>query len=83
METVKEKPMTFKEFSAWCNERAADGCWGFNEARICIDVIREVRKQPRRKQETFWQGVNWAADIENAIVIPTNKKIREAFEWKQ
>lgn len=77
MKTVKEKLMTFKEFSAWCNERAADGCWGFSEAQLCIAVIEEVLRQPRRKQETFWQGVNWAADIENAIVIPTNKKIKE------
>lgn len=24
--------MKFKEFSAWCNDRACDGCWGMTEA---------------------------------------------------
>lgn len=79
METVKERPMTFKEFRVWCNQRASDGCWGLNEAQICISVVKEVLKQPRRKQETFWHGVNWAIDIENSIVIPTNQKIKEKF----
>lgn len=31
--------MTFKEFESWCNDRAADGCWGIVTAIICIDNI--------------------------------------------
>jgi hypothetical protein len=79
METVKEKPMTFKEFSAWCNERAADGCWGLNTAKICIKIIDKVQKERFWRREKAWQAINDELQIEKLIVIPINKKIKEIF----
>lgn len=49
--------MKFKEFSEWCNRRAADGCWGSAEALACIRCIDEVNEKPWWKREKFWQ--NW------------------------
>lgn len=68
--------MTFKEFEEWCNERACDGCWGMNEALFCTDIIGAVQEQPRRKQEAFWQGINYIVDIEK-LVMTINEKIKE------
>lgn len=79
METVKEKPMTFKEFSAWCNERATDGCWGLNTAKICIKIIDKVQKERFWRREKAWQAINDELQIEKLIVIPINKKIKEIF----
>ena len=36
--------MKFREFVSWCNQRAADGCWGMLEAMVCVDIIETVRK---------------------------------------
>lgn len=30
--------MKFKEFTKWCNYRTCDGCWGMQEATICIRI---------------------------------------------
>lgn len=71
--------MTYKEFEKWCGDRACDGCWGIETARICIVVMREVRKKPFWKRERFWQTINISMDIEDRYVIPTNKKIEEVM----
>ena len=71
--------MTFKEFAKWCNERACDGCWGFNEAIICIDAGSQIRKLPFWKREKAWREINSKLEIEERIVVPTNKKIEEYF----
>lgn len=47
--------MTFKEFTAWCNERACDGRWGMVEAMVCIDLMAEIRKLSFWKREKFWR----------------------------
>ena len=47
--------MTFKEFTAWCNERACDGRWGMVEAMVCIDLMAEIRKLSFWKRENFWR----------------------------
>lgn len=41
--------MRFKEFVAWCNERACDGYWGMMQAITCIDILEQIRKKP------FWR----------------------------
>lgn len=68
--------MSFKEFLAWCNERACDGCWGLIEAMICIDVITEVGKKPFWKREKFWRET-YMTEVIREIVNPTNQKIGE------
>ena len=38
----KFKTMTYKEFKAYCNERACDGKWSMDEALKCIAIIEEI-----------------------------------------
>jgi hypothetical protein len=71
--------MTYKEFSDWCNQRACDGCWGMNEATICINIIRQVQSQPVWKRERTWQELNSKYSIENKIIDPIDNKITEAY----
>lgn len=68
--------MTFKEFSRWCNMRAADGCWGYVTGCICIEVISDVQKQPFWKREKYWRK-KYEDDVVTKIVNPINAKIRE------
>lgn len=68
--------MTFKEFEAWCNQRACDGCWGMLEAMTCIDILETIRKKWFWKRERFWQG-EYAVDVMEQIVTPIEKKIEE------
>jgi hypothetical protein len=71
--------MTFKQFKAWCNERACDGCWSARTAMFCGEVIRQVRKKPLWRRERYWQELNKGLDIENKVVNHINAKI-EALE---
>ena len=68
--------MTFKEFKAWCNKRACDGCWGMLEAMACIDLIETVKKQKFWKREKFWKQ-EYEQKVLNEIANPINKKIDE------
>lgn len=70
--------MKFKEFVAWCNERACDGCWGMNTAVSCIEVMNEVRKQPFWKREKVWQE-KYADFYTKNIVEVINNKIKEMY----
>ena len=38
--------MTFKQFKRWCNDRACDGCWGYNDALYCIELVQNMMKIP-------------------------------------
>lgn len=69
--------MTYKQFSKWCNDRAADGCWGFKEASLCCYVITEIQKLPFWKREKAWKGEE--EFIVNNIINPINEMIR-AYE---
>lgn len=67
--------MTFKEFVIWCNERACDGCWGMNEATICIAIISEIKNKPFWKRKKEWK--KFEDEVVTKIVNPINKKIEE------
>ncbi len=67
--------MTFKEFDAWCYERACDGCWSRGTSLFCLDVIKNVKKQPVWCRERCWQAINGLMDIENMVVNHINDKI--------
>lgn len=43
--------MKFKEFEAWCNQRACDGCWGVLEAMTCIDILNTINRKWFWKRE--------------------------------
>lgn len=68
--------MTFKEFTNWCNDRAADGRWGFATAVICLEVQRSVRAVPFWRRKRAWEA--FVADgLVDKIIEPTNARIRE------
>ena len=69
--------MKFKEFTNWCNDRAADGRWGMVTAIFCIDIAKQVNSQPFWKKEKKWQELNAEHEIEKNIVILINNKIAE------
>ena len=72
----RSNAMTFKEFVSWCNDRAADGCWGINAATVCISIVNEVRELPFWKREKFWKE-KYEEKVICAIVKPIEKKISE------
>ncbi len=74
--------MTFKEFEAWCNQRACDACWGMLEAMTCIDILGIVRKKGFWKKERFWQE-KYANDVVEQIVNPIEKKIEELRSYNE
>ena len=78
---VKEaKPMTFKQFVTWCNQRAADGYWGMTTAIICMDIISQMRKTPFWKRKKRWETeFNFNNALYNDVVKPTEEKIEEFF----
>ena len=47
--------MKYKEFEQWCNERACDGRWSMQTAIACIEIMKEVNKQPFWKREKYWR----------------------------
>lgn len=61
------KTMTYKEFLEYCNDRACDGRWGFDEAVTCLSVIDEInaikvktlgftrKKKTEQAQEEAWR----------------------------
>ena len=67
--------MTFKEFDAWCGERVCDGCWSFQTALFCIEVIKTVNKSYPEQKEKVWSEINDHYKVEETIVKPINEKI--------
>lgn len=68
--------MRFKEFVGWCNDRAADGCWGMNTAIACINITKDVRKIPFWKREKVWKE-KYESDVVSGIVHPIEEKMKE------
>ena len=67
--------MTWKQFQKWCNERACDGYWGYQEAMLCIDVMKMIRQLPFWKRARVWNQIKHRMMAE--VITPTNKKIEE------
>jgi hypothetical protein len=67
--------MTFKQFREWCSDRACDGCWGFNDALYCIELIQNMMKIPWWKREKTWKKIE--TQVICAVVTPINKKRQE------
>ena len=66
--------MKYKEFVAWCNQRACDGLWGMNTALCCIEVVNHIKKMPFWKRERVWKQ-SYELVVLNVIVYPTNELI--------
>ena len=74
--------MKFREFVSWCNQRAADGCWGMLEAMVCIDIMEKVKQERFWRREKFWKE-KYADDVLEQIVNPIEKKIEEMVRNRQ
>ena len=72
--------MTFKEFNKWCNERACDGCWGPLVAITCTSIISDYYKTSFWKRKKKWLELNKDNWIEEEIVKPINRKIKETYK---
>lgn len=68
--------MKYKEFNEWCNQRACDGCWGLQEAIICIDIIKKMQSVSFFKRKSKWIELE---PVANEIVTKTNKIIKEVM----
>ena len=66
--------MTFKQFKQWCNERASDGCWGFDDAKFCVELLDNMNQIPWWRRNKTWKKI--ANRVEFAVVNPINKKIQ-------
>lgn len=71
--------MRFKEFVAWCNERACDGYWGMMQAITCIDILEQIRKKPFWRREKIWRE-EYRDYVEKCIIKPINQMIEEAVK---
>ena len=73
--------MTFKQLKQWCNERACDGCWGFYTAIQCIEVMKDVNRQPFWKREKYWEH-HYMHSVVIELVEKTNQLIQERFGYR-
>lgn len=77
--------MTYKEFIAWCNERACDGCWDMETAIHCLNIITVMKSVPFWRRKKLWIAIKNDIEID---VYSTNEKFRsermttkEALYW--
>ena len=73
--------MTYKQFRKWCNDRCFDGCWGHEEALICLDVVSEIDKLPFWKRKKAWKQKE--EFISNKIVNSINSMIQAYAESRK
>ena len=71
--------MTYKEYLAWCNERACDGCWSLQVAIVCSDIANRLYKVPFWKRKKEWLKIKDEIDIEK-VVAAINEKIKSMKE---
>lgn len=70
--------MTYRQFRAWCNKRAADGCWNMNTAMFCINIVGEMEKTPFWKREKVWKE-KYEEEIKRDVIEPIEKKMIEVY----
>lgn len=70
--------MKYKEFRAWCNQRAADGCWGMMTAMFCTHILKGVNEIPFWKRGKVWKE-KYEEEIMRDVVEPIEKKIKEVY----
>jgi hypothetical protein len=57
--------MSYKEFDDYCNERACDGRWGFEEAIACLGMYDEIENIvkgklfKRKAREKAWESLKF------------------------
>lgn len=70
--------MTYRQFRAWCNKRAADGCWSMKTAMFCINIVGDIEKIPFWRREKVWKE-KYEEEIKRDIVEPIEKKMVEVY----
>ena len=76
---MKEHQLTYEEFQNWCNQRAADGCWGSSVAIICMHIISTMQNTHWWNRKKRWKEFLGDGSLE-ALIEMTDKK-RE--EWQK
>ena len=66
--------MKYKEFVDWCYDRACDGCWSYNTAVYCLEVVDRINSLPFWKRKKEWLKVK--DSIERNIVSVINARIQ-------
>ncbi len=66
--------MKYKEFVAWCNQRACDGCWTFIQAIECCRIMNTIKRMPFWKREKEWRKIK--EEVEKKIVSVVERKIK-------
>lgn len=72
--------MTLKQFKQWCNDRCCDGCWGFDEAKFCVELLDDMNRIPWWRRNKTWKKIE--NRVVFSVVSPTNKKIQEVMGAK-
>lgn len=70
--------MTFKQFRRWCNDRACDGRWGYDEAVFCIELVNKMMKIPFWRRNKVWKRIE--LKVLSSVVTPVNQAIQEERE---
>lgn len=69
--------ISFKAFSDWCNQRAADGCWSMNTAMFCINLITKINKiWFSWRREKYWKE-HYEEYVRENVVNVIQKKMKE------
>jgi hypothetical protein len=80
--------ISFKEFSAWCNRRAADGKWGMSNAIECSQLCSDMYKVFFLKREKVWKEKHEAKmrelvnEVERLIELERQNKLKEELDKK-
>lgn len=81
--------ISFKEFSDWCNRRAADGKWGMSNAIECSQLCSDMYKVFFLKREKVWKEKyephmrELVNEIERKIELDRMGKLKEELDAKR
>jgi hypothetical protein len=67
----------YKDFVAWCNQRACDGCWSRGTALYCIGIMRKIDGFPFWKREKEWRKIK--DEVEKNVVSVIEAKIKQVY----
>lgn len=68
----KKTPMTFKQFSKWCNARAADGYWDSRVSIGCLQICSDVYNQKWWRREKYFRENYYVEGIYEGTVCEIN-----------
>ena len=86
---MKYDYISFKQFSAWCNERAADGKWGMANAIECSQLCSDMYNVFFLKREKIWKEQyephmrELVNEIERKIELDRMGKLKEELDAKR